>query len=88
MWGCDYTSLRGAWWDVVFPWGLLSLLMKGVAILLIAYLLIRFFKSQEHGLRGPSQDRTDSLAILQSRFARGEISQEEFIKMRQILSES
>lgn len=88
MWGCDYTPMSGVWWDVVFPWGLLSLLVKGVVILLIAYLVIRFFKSQEHGLRGSSQDRIDSLAILKARFARGEIPQEEFIKMKQMILES
>jgi uncharacterized membrane protein len=33
-----------------------------------------------------SQDRIDSLFILKARFAKGEISQEEFLKMKQILS--
>lgn len=87
MWGCDYTPMPGAWRGDVFPWGLLSLLIWGVVIVLIAYLVILLFKSQKHGLQGASQDRIDSLAILKARFASGEISQEEFIKMKRLILE-
>ncbi|OQY02767.1 MAG: hypothetical protein B6I22_13095 [Desulfobacteraceae bacterium 4572_123] len=58
-----------------------------MVILLIVFLAIRIFRSQTHGPQGPSRDRSDSEAILKARFARGEISREEFVKMRQILSQ-
>ena len=85
MWGCDFTPMSGGWWGGFFPGGLLPLLFWGLALFLIAYLAIRLFKHQPHGSLGSSQDRIDSLAIIKARFARGEISREEFIKMRQIL---
>ena len=88
MWGCDYTSMSRGWEGVFFPGGFLSLLIWGVVILLIAYLIIRFIKPQEHGSRRSSQDRIDSLAILKARFASGEISEEQFVKMKEMLSES
>lgn len=85
MWGCDYSAMsRG--WEGFFPWGFLSLLIWGVVILSIAYLAIRFFKTPEHSSRESSQDRMDSLVILKARFASGEISEEQFIKMKQTLS--
>ncbi|NPV06020.1 MAG: SHOCT domain-containing protein [Syntrophaceae bacterium] len=87
MWGCDYGPMSGGWWGGFFPGSLLSLLIWGLVIFLIVYLAIRIFKAQAHGPQGPSQDRFDSEAILKARFARGEISREEFIKMRQILSQ-
>jgi len=85
MWGCDYTLMSRGWGSGFFPWGFLSLLIWGVVILLIVYFAIRFFKSQEYGLRGSSQDRIDSLAILKARFASGEITEEQFVKMKQTL---
>jgi len=39
-------------------------------------------------LRGSSKDRIDSLAILKARFASGEISEEQFVKMKEMLSGS
>lgn len=88
MWGCDYTLMSRGWGSIFIPWGFLHLLVWGVVILLIVYFAIRFFKSQEHGLRGSSQDRIDSLAILKARFASGEISEEQFVKMKEMLSKS
>ena len=76
------------WGGFFFPWGFLSLLIWGVVILSIAYLVIRLFKSQEQSLLESSQDRIDSLAILKARFASGEISEEQFVKMKEMLSGS
>lgn len=88
MWGCDYTSMSRGLEGVFSPWSFLSLLVWGVVILLITYLVIRLFKSQEHSLRGSARDRIDSLAILKARFASGEISEEQFVKMKEMLSGS
>lgn len=88
MWGCEYGPMAGGWWGGFFPGSILSLLIWGLVIFLIVYLVIRIFKSQTRSLHGLSQDRFDSEAILKTRFARGEISREEFVKMQQILSQS
>lgn len=88
MWGCDYGPMSGGWWGGFFPGSLFSLLLWGLVILLLVFLAIQIFRSQTHCPRGPAQDRFDSEAILKARFAKGEISREEFIRMRQILSHS
>lgn len=88
MWGCDYTLMSRGWGGGFFPWGFLSLLIWGVVVVLIVYFAILFFKPQEHSLRESSQDCIDSLAILKVRFASGEISEEQFVKMKQTLSGS
>jgi putative membrane protein len=88
MWGCEYGTMAGGWWGGFFPGSILSLLIWGIVLFLIVYLVIRIFKSQTRSLHGPSQDRSDSEAILKTRFARGDISREEFVKMQQILSQS
>ena len=85
MWGCNYGPMSGGWWAGIFPGHLFSLLLLGLVILLIVFLAIRAFKLQAHGSRGPAQDRYDSEAILKARFAMGEISRDEFIRMNQIL---
>lgn len=87
MWGCDYGPMTGGWWGGFFPGSIFSLVLWSVVILLIVFLAIRIFRSQIHGLRGPAQDRFDSEAILKARFAKGEISEEEFVRMRQTLSQ-
>ena len=86
MWGCDFSPISGGWWGGFFPGSLLSLLLWGLVVFLIVYLAIRIFNSQAHGSMGSVKDRIDSQAILKARFANGEISQEDFVKMKQILS--
>jgi putative membrane protein len=86
MWDCDYGPMAGGWWGGFFPGSLLSLLIWGLVLLFIVYLAVRIFNSQTQNSHGPAQDRIDSQAILKTRFARGEISREEFIKMKQTLS--
>jgi len=86
MWGCDYGLMSGGWWGSFLPGSLFSLLLWGLVILLIMFLAIRIFKFQTREPRWPAQDRFDSEAILKARFAKGEISQEEFLKMRQTLA--
>ena len=86
MWGCDYGSMSGGWWGSFLPGSLFSLLLWGLIILLIVFLGIRIFKFQTREPRWLAQDRFDSEAILKARFAKGEISQEEFFKMRQTLA--
>jgi putative membrane protein len=86
MWGCDYIPFSGGWWGGFFPGSLLSLLVWGLFLLLIVSLAVRIIRPQANNAHGSSKDRIDSQTILKARFAKGEISQEEFIKMKQILS--
>lgn len=82
MWGCDYGPMTGGWWG-----GFLSMLIWGLVLFLVVYVVIRIFRSQTQASQRPLRDRSDSEAILKSRFAKGEISREEFVKMRQTLSQ-
>jgi putative membrane protein len=52
-----------------------------VIIVLVVLVLGRLFKSGGN----PSTDTRDSLKILDDRFARGEISEQEYLKMREVL---
>jgi len=87
MWGCDYSPISGGWWGNSFTGNLWSLLISALVILLVVYLAIRAFRPPKRNARGSFRDRVDSEAILKARFARGEISREEFIKMKQTLSQ-
>jgi uncharacterized membrane protein len=56
--------------------------------LLLVYALVRIFKAIKADKSGSHGDRFDSMAILKARYAKGEISTEEFNKMKQFLSQS
>ena len=87
MWGCDYIPfLNGnSWYGGFFPGGILYLLICGFLVFLFVYAAARIFKAITTDKSGSHRDRTDSLTILKVRFAKGEISTEEFKKMKQIL---
>jgi len=61
--------------------GLLGLLLFIFLIYLIAKLIQSVFSKSNS-----RSDRQDSLTILKNRFAKGEISQEEYNRMREILT--
>lgn len=90
MWGCDYIPFLGgsSWAGGFFPGGILYLLVWGLIVLLFIYAAVRIFKAITAEKSGSYRDRIDSIAILKARFAKGEISSEEFHKMKQILSQS
>jgi putative membrane protein len=89
MWGCDYIPFigGGGWAGGFFPGGILYLLVWGLIILLFIYAAVRIFKAITSGKSCSHRDRIDSMAILKARFAKGDISSEEFYKMKQILSQ-
>jgi len=89
MWGCDYIPfLSGSSWaGGFFPGGILYLLVWGLIVLLFIYAAVRIFKAITADKSVSYRDRIDSIAILKARFAKGEISSEEFHKMKQILSQ-
>jgi putative membrane protein len=90
MWECDYIPFLGksGWAGGFFPGGILYLLVWGLVVFLLIYAVVRIFKAITADKSGLHRDRIDSLAILKARFAKGEISHEEFNKMKQTLSQS
>jgi putative membrane protein len=90
MWGCDYIPFLGgsSWTGGFFPGGILYLLVWGLVVLLFIYAAVRIFKAVTADKSARHRDRIDSIAILKARFAKGEISREEFNKMKHILSQS
>jgi putative membrane protein len=90
MWGCDYIPFLGGsrWAGGFFPGGILYLLVWGLIVFLFVFASVRIFKALTADKSCSHRDRIDSLAILKARFAKGEISSEDFNKMKQILSQS
>jgi len=86
MWNCD------SWLGWAYPGagnfflrfgpfgGIIGLL---IIVVLIA-LIYKLFKSSRLGTNA-SSDKHDSLMVLKSRFARGEISLEEYQRMKEVL---
>ena len=70
----------GSWW----PWILFPLLFWGGVLFLIAWILTRLFpRNRSVDRRGALRDPTEE--ILRERFARGEISAEEYGRSLEIL---
>jgi putative membrane protein len=84
MWGCDYfpfsSSMGGG-----FAGGIFYLVFWGLILLVLVLLVIKLFGAQKSRQDGPIKDRYDSMEILNVRYARGEIDQQEFVKMKNTL---
>ena len=89
MWGCNNIPFWdwNSWAGGFFPGRLLYLMVWGLVVLLIIYAAVKIIKAITADNPGPQRDRIDSLAILKARYAKGEISQQEFHKMKQILTQ-
>jgi putative membrane protein len=84
MWGCNYFpyfSLQGGF----YPGGLFSILLWGLLIMLLVFLVLKLIGSKRLNRTGPGKDREDSMDILKVRYAKGEISKDEFFKMQNVL---
>jgi len=87
MGGCDlltYFSGPGRF----FAGGMAPLLVWGLVIVFLVYLAAKLIGVLGSGRAKESRDRADSLDILNLRFARGEISRDEYLKMRELLEQS
>jgi putative membrane protein len=69
-----------------FAGGIFSLLLWGLIIFLVVFFIIKFFGSINSSKSGLFRDKNDSLEILKMRYAKGEINQDEYIKMKSVLS--
>ncbi len=85
MWSCDW---NGFWagtggWGMGF--GFLNVLFVLLGVFIVIYMLYRLFRSSRP-LPNGFTDQQDSLQILKSRLARGEISLEEYQEMYHVLA--
>lgn len=83
MWNCNvgFPFAHGGW---LLGHGPFALLLHLMLVVVVVYVLIRI--GQAIFTRGAvNKDSSDSLEILRVRFARGEISAEEYQRMREIL---
>ena len=79
MWGCSHMGPwmgHGMFGSGFWGWIVLLLIMVW-----IVPALVRWFRPEKK----PSSDTRDSLKILDDRFAGGEISEQEYLKMRDVL---
>ena len=87
MWGCNFYS------DIPFvrsllPYGFFSLLLWVAIIIVLVFLLTRIYRQFRNPREGIIRDNRDSLEFLKIRYAKGEIGHEDYIRMKQILSQS
>lgn len=87
MWGCNFYS------DVpfvssLFPNGFFSLLIWVAIIIAVVFLLTIILRPTRKPRASTVRDSEDSLEFLKIRYAKGEIGHEDYIKMKQILSQS
>lgn len=87
MWSCNN-------WGAGLPFGLSNFfmgfgpfggLMGMVFFIFIIYIVAKLVMSLFSKPNANNPDRQDSLTILKNRFAKGEITQEEYDRMREIL---
>lgn len=90
MWGCDWMpGFTGmSWMGGFFPGGILSLLFFGLIVLGLIFLAVKVVRAIRFSNTDRLRDTIDSLEILKMRFAKGEINQEEYNKMKGVLLQS
>ena len=84
MWGCNFNG------DIpflghFFSHGTFSLLFWCVVLALVVVLIAKILGKRP---RVSNNDQIDSLELLKLRFAKGEIDKDEFLRIKQILTQS
>jgi putative membrane protein len=78
MWNCN-------WGTPFFHYGIVGIMVNILMLVTIIYIVIlaarSFFAKNK-----PVSDTNDSLEIIKQKFARGEISEEEYRRMQEILA--
>ena len=77
MWNCSFGT--------PFLNGIVGILINTMMVVTIVYILILIVRSFM-GKGTAKRDVTDSLEIIQRKFASGEISEEEFQRMKEVLT--
>ena len=77
-----------SWMGSIFPGGIVSMLIWALIILAFVYLAIKLFRALTSEQIRQNRDTFDSFEILKSRYARGEISHEDYLAMKETLKQS
>lgn len=83
MWGCNYSGAGLGHW--FFGGGIIGFGLTALIIILIAALILKIIRWPQQK-KSQNFDRSDSLIILKNRFAKGEITEQEYKKMNEVLS--
>ena len=74
-----------SWMGSSFPGTIISMLIWIMIVLALVYLTTKVFRALTSEQIGKNRDKTDSIDILKVRYARGEIDQEEYFRMKEVL---
>ena len=82
MWNCNMGFMNGTGWFMGGGgFGMMFNLLILIAVAVVIYKIFQGFAIRPGG----SRDRNDSLDILKRKFASGEINDEEYKRMREVL---
>ncbi len=84
MWGCNYYNGAGFGRWFSGEGGIMGLFITALIIIITAVLIIKSVRSQQ-SVNSKTIDKQDSLEILKIRFAKGEINDQEFKNMKEML---
>ena len=84
MVGCDYLPFS-SWMGGGFTGGIFSLVFWGLIILVLVFVAIKLVGSVKSNKTGPFRDQNDSLEILKMRYVNGEITQDQYAKIKDVL---
>lgn len=77
-----------SWMGGFFPGGIVSMLIWVLIFLALVYLGIKLFRALTSEQTKQNRDTSDSFEILKMRYARGEISHEDYLTMKETLRQS
>jgi len=77
-----------SWMGSFFSGGIVSMLIWVLIILALVYLAVKLFRALNTEQRKQNRDNFDSFEILKMRYARGEISHEDYLTMKETLKQS
>ena len=84
MWGCNFDS-NIPFFGPFLSHGIFSVIIWGIVLFLLIFFIIKIGKGNENRNATNYSDKRDSMEILRIRYARGEIDNEEFNRMKQAL---
>ena len=77
-----------SWMGSFFSGGIVSMLIWVLIILALFYLAMKLFRALNLDRTKQNRDNLDSFEILKMRYARGEISHEDYLTMKETLRQS
>jgi putative membrane protein len=77
-----------SWMGSFFSGGIVSMLIWVLIVLALVYLAVKLFRALNTEQTEQNRDNFDSFEILKMRYARGEISHEDYLTMKETLKQS